>query len=146
MSAAEIFRPADAGQLAELVAWAVAEEQPLEIVGAGSKRSLGRPVEARHTLSTAALSGISLYEPEELVMGAAAATPLAVIEAELAERGQELAFEPADYGALLGEVPGRQTIGGVFACNLAGPRRLLRRLVGDVAQLVQHVPQEHREA
>ena len=57
-------------------------------------------------------------------MSAAAGTPLALIEAELAERGQELAFEPADYGALLGGEAGRQSIGGVFACNLAGPRRL----------------------
>ncbi len=70
------------------------------------------------------LAGISLYEPDELVMSAAAGTPLALIEAELAERGQELAFEPADYGALLGGEAGRQSIGGVFACNLAGPRRL----------------------
>ncbi|MFO1075618.1 MAG: FAD-binding protein [Geminicoccaceae bacterium] len=124
MSAAEIFRPADAGQLAELVAWAVAEAQPLEILGAGSKRGLGRPVAARHALSVAALAGISLYEPEELVMAAGAGTPLAQIEAELAERGQELAFEPADYGAVLGGAAGGQTIGGVIACNLAGPRRL----------------------
>ncbi|MFO1072674.1 MAG: hypothetical protein U1E17_08340 [Geminicoccaceae bacterium] len=78
----------------------------------------------RHALSVAALAGISLYEPEELVMAAGASTPLAQIEAELAERGQELAFEPADYGAVLGGAAGGQTIGGVIACNLAGPRRL----------------------
>ena len=57
-------------------------------------------------------------------MTAAAGTPLAQVEAELAECRQELAFEPADYGAILGGEPGRQTIGGVFACNLAGPRRI----------------------
>ena len=56
-------------------------------------------------------------------MSARAGTPLAMIEAELAERGQELAFEPADW-ALLGAEPGQQTIGGVFAANVAGPRRL----------------------
>jgi glycolate oxidase FAD binding subunit len=65
-----------------------------------------------------------MYEPEELVMTAAAGTPLREIEAELAESRQELAFEPADYGAILGGEPGRQTIGGVFACNLSGPRRM----------------------
>jgi len=123
VGAAEIHRPDDPAALTELIAWAAAEEQPLEILGAGTKRGLGRPVEAAHGLSLAGLAGISLYQPDELVMTAAAGTPLARIEAELAERGQELAFEPADYGALLGGEPGRQTIGGVFACNLAGPRR-----------------------
>ena len=124
MSEQDVHRPTNAGQLRELVAWAVAEEQPLEILGHGTKRILGRPVESRHAVSMAGLSGISLYEPDELVMGAAAGTPLAVIEAELAERGQELAFEPADLGALLAAAPASQTIGGVFAANVSGPRRL----------------------
>ena len=124
MSEQDVHRPTNAGQLRELVAWAVAEEQPLEILGHGTKRVLGRPIEAGHVVSTAALSGISLYEPDELVMSAAAGTPLAVIEAELAERGQELAFEPADLGALLAAAPASQTIGGVFAANVSGPRRL----------------------
>ena len=66
---------------------------------------LGRPVEAEHLVSVASLTGITLYEPDELVMSAGAGTPLAMIEAELAERGQELMFEPADYGALLGRRP-----------------------------------------
>lgn len=124
MEAQTTYRPADPAALAELVTWAAAEEQPLEILGGGSKRGLGRPVDAAQAVSLEGLTGISLYEPDELVMTAAAGTPLARIEAELAERGQELAFEPADYGALLGGEPGRQTIGGVFACNLSGPRRL----------------------
>ncbi len=119
-----IHRPADASQLREIVAWAVAEEQPLEIVGNGTKRIVGRPVESEHLVSVAGLAGITLYEPDELVMSAGTGTPLATIEAELAERGQELLFEPADYGALLGADPASQTIGGVFAANLAGPRRL----------------------
>lgn len=118
------WRPTGPDELAALVAWAVAEEQPLEVLGNGSKRGLGRPVEARHRLELSGLCGITMYEPEELVMTAAAGTPLARVEAELAECRQELAFEPADYGAILGGEPGRQTIGGVFACNLAGPRRI----------------------
>ncbi|MEK0082553.1 FAD-binding protein [Benzoatithermus flavus] len=118
-----ILRPKNAAELADLVAWAMAEEEPLEVLGAGTKRGLGRPVEASHAVSVAGLAGIDLYEPEELVMRAGAGTPLSVIEAALAEHGQELAFEPADYGALLGGAPGGQTIGGVFACNLSGPRR-----------------------
>src|SRR5687768_14911883 len=118
------YRPTSPDELTALVAWAVGEEQKLEVVGNGSKRGLGRPVEGAHRLELSGLSGVAMYEPEELVMTAAAGTPLAQVEAELAECRQELAFEPADYGALMGGEPGRQTIGGVFACNLAGPRRL----------------------
>ncbi len=118
------YRPGGPAELRELVAWAAAEEQPLEVLGRGSKRGLGRPVEAAHAVVMDGMAGIRLYEPEELVMAAGAGTSLAEIEAMLAERGQELAFEPADYGALLGGEPGRQSIGGAFACNLAGPRRL----------------------
>ena len=119
-----IHRPADSGQLCDLVAWAAAEEQPLEVLGRGTKRILGRPIEAEQAVSVEGLAGITLYEPDELVMSAGAGTPLAAIEAELAERGQELSFEPADYGALLAAEAGAQTIGGVFACNVSGPRRL----------------------
>lgn len=106
------------------MAEAVAARRPLEILGGGSKRDYGRPVEAEAAVSTAELRGITLYEPEELVMSALAGTPLTEIEAVLAEHRQQLAFEPADYGPLLGGEAGRQTIGGVFACNLSGPRRL----------------------
>ena len=57
-------------------------------------------------------------------MSAAGGTPLAEIEALLADNRQQLAFEPADYGPLLGGPAGRGTIGGAFACNLSGPRRI----------------------
>lgn len=117
-------RPRDAAQVLDTVRWAVAEEQPLELVGAGSKRGLGRPCQATHTLDLSALSGITLYEPEELVLSARAGTPLAEIEAALGERRQQLAFEPTDWGPLLGAEAGSQTIGGVLACNLSGPRRV----------------------
>jgi glycolate oxidase FAD binding subunit len=118
------FTPASASETLDVVRWAVAEESPLEIVGHGSKRGIGRPAQAEHTLDLSKLTGVTLYEPEELVLSARAGTPLAEIEALLTERGQQLAFEPIDYGPLLGGEPGRGTIGGVFAANLAGPRRL----------------------
>jgi glycolate oxidase FAD binding subunit len=118
------IRPGTTEELREAVAWAAAESTPLEIVGAGSKRGLGRPVEAATQVALDRLAGIGLYEPAELVMSARAGTPLADIEALLADNRQQLAFEPPDYGALLGGEPGRGTIGGVFACNLAGPRRI----------------------
>jgi glycolate oxidase FAD binding subunit len=118
------IEPGTAEELKEVVAWAVAEVAPLEILGAGSKRGYGRPVEAETRVTLERLGGIGLYEPAELVMSAQAGTPLAEIEARLAENHQQLAFEPPDYGPLLGGAPGRTTIGGVFACNLSGPRRI----------------------
>ncbi|MBV8651651.1 MAG: glycolate oxidase subunit GlcE [Alphaproteobacteria bacterium] len=116
------LKPADAAQLREMVAAAAAGAQPLEIVGGGSKRALGRPVQAAHTLDLSALTAIVDYEAAELVLTARAATPLAEIEAALAAKSQMLAFEPPDWGRLLGTSAG-QTIGGVLSCNLAGPRR-----------------------
>jgi glycolate oxidase FAD binding subunit len=117
-----LFKPADAPALREVVAWAAAAEQPLEIVGGGSKQSLGRPLQVAHTLDLSALSGIVAYEPSELVLTARAATPLGEIAAALDSHHQMLAFEPPDWGGLL-DTPAGQTLGGVLSCNLAGPRR-----------------------
>jgi glycolate oxidase FAD binding subunit len=121
---AQQIRPGTAEELREVIAWAAAAEAALEILGAGTKRALGRPVEADREVALDGLAGIGLYEPAELVMSAKAGTPLAEIEARLADSRQQLAFEPPDYGALLGGEPGCGTIGGVFACNLSGPRRI----------------------
>ena len=119
-----IFRPESAAQVVEAVAWAAAEEEPLEVLGRASKRAFGRPVQAGHGLELSGLAGITLYEAEELVLSARAGTPIAEVEAALAEKNQELAFEPPDLGPLLGGEAGAGSIGGVLACNLAGPRRI----------------------
>lgn len=119
------FCPADAREVRDVVAWAMAEEQPLELVGGGSKRPLGRPMQVAHVLDLSRLSGILDYEPAELVLTAHAATPLDELEAALAANGQRLAFEPPDWRRLLGTEDRRQTIGGVLACNLGGPRRIV---------------------
>jgi glycolate oxidase FAD binding subunit len=116
--------PETAEELAEIVAIAAAEKRPLEVIGQGSKRGFGRPVQTAYTLDLSALSGIVSYEPEELVLVARAGTPLADLEAALREHRQHLAFEPADYGPLYGGALGRGTIGGALATNLSGPRRL----------------------
>ncbi|TIW32738.1 MAG: FAD-binding protein, partial [Mesorhizobium sp.] len=118
------FTPSTAAETLSTVAWAAAEDSPLEILGHGSKRGIGRPLQTEHTLDLSKLSGVTLYEPAELVLSAKAGTPLADIESLLAENGQQLAFEPLDYGPLLGGELGRGTIGGVLAANLCGPRRL----------------------
>ncbi len=118
-----VFQPSDAAETAEVVAWAAAKNRPLEIVGGGSKRSLGRPSCTEHRLDVSRLAGIIDYEPAELILTARAATPMAEIEAQLEAKRQMLAFEPPDWRSLLGS-DGEPTLGGVLACNLAGPRRL----------------------
>jgi glycolate oxidase FAD binding subunit len=111
--------PRDADELAEIIR---THPRPLEPVGGASKRSIGRPIDADQ-LNLAALDGLLGYEPDELVLTARAATPLAVVEAALATHSQRLAFEPPNYGPLLG-VERAQTLGGVLATNLAGSRRV----------------------
>lgn len=119
----QALKPGTVDELVQAIEWAVTGVHPLEVIGGGSKRALGRPMQVERTLDLSAFSGIIEYEPEELVMTAGAATPLAEIEAALEENSQILAFEPADYGALLGSGAGA-TLGGALACNLSGPRRI----------------------
>ncbi len=120
----ETLRPVDEDQVRDAVRWAAAERKPLALFGADTKKGLGRPCQVEYGLSLAALSGIRLYEPDELVMSAGAGTPMAEIEAALAAENQQLDFEPPDLGPLYGAAPGGATVGGVFASNLAGPRRI----------------------
>lgn len=118
------FTPSTAAETLSTVQWAAAEEAPLEILGHGSRRGIGRPLQTEHTLDLSKLTGVTLYEPAELVLSARAGTPLAELEKLLDANGQQFAFEPMDYGPLLGVEPGKGTLGGVLASNLSGPRRL----------------------
>ncbi|MFL5063920.1 MAG: glycolate oxidase subunit GlcE [Xanthobacteraceae bacterium] len=120
----DTLKPRDVKDVEDAVQWALAQSKALEIVGGGSKRAIGRPAQTDLTLDLSGLSGVTLYEPEELVLSARAGTPLAEVEALIAAKDQMLAFDPMDYGPLLGGPSGRATIGGVLAANLSGPRRL----------------------
>lgn len=118
------LKPRDAEDVEAAVQWALAEGKTFEIVGHGSKRGIGRAAQWDLSLDLSGLSGVTLYEPEELVLSAKAGTPMAEIEALLAASNQELAFEPMDYGPVFGAAPGRGTLGGALAANLSGPRRI----------------------
>ncbi len=120
----DYHKPSDHKDIEAAVQWAIAGGKSLEIIGHGSKRLVGRPAQYDATLDLSGMAGITLYEPEELILSARAGTPLAEITALLASNGQELAFEPMDYGPLLGGAPGRGTIGGTLAANVSGPRRV----------------------
>jgi glycolate oxidase FAD binding subunit len=118
------LKPRDAAEVEQAVNWALAGGKTLEIVGHGSKRAIGRAAQWDATLDLSGLSGVTLYEPAELVLSAKAGTPLAAIESLVAANGQELAFEPMDYGPLLGGAAAAGTIGGALSANLSGPRRI----------------------
>ncbi len=121
----EIFKPETPEQVLDVVKWALDAEQALNVLGHGTKRDYGRPPDlGASELDLAALTGISLYEPGELVMSAAAGTPMRDIQAVLDEHDQHLAFEPPNLGPLLGSGSEMGTVGGLFACNLAGSRRI----------------------
>jgi len=121
---ADTLKPRDAKEVEDTVGWALAQGKTLEVMGRGTKRVIGRAAQWDATLDLSALTGVTLYEPEELVLSAKAGTPLAEIEALVAKSKQELAFEPMDYAALLGGDGGTGTIGGAIAANLSGPRRI----------------------
>src|SRR5262249_9426072 len=121
---ADTLKVRDGKEAEDVVRWALENEKSLELAGKGPKRAVGRPSQTDLTLDVSGLTGVTLYEPAELVLSARAGTPLAEIEVLLEKNNQELAFEPIDYGPLLGGEPNRGTLGGVIAANLSGPRRI----------------------
>ena len=120
----DTLKPRDTKEVEDALCWALDQDKPLEIVGAGSKRAVGRPSQTDMTLDISSITGVTLYEPEELVLSARAGTPIAEIETLVASKNQMLAFEPTDFGPMLGGAAGQGTIGGVLATNAAGPRRI----------------------
>ncbi len=121
---ADTLKPRDAKEVEEAVRWALGNDKSLELAGQGTKRGIGRPSQTDLTLDLSGLTGVTLYEPAELVLSARAGTPIDEIEVLLEKNNQELAFEPMDYGPLLGGEANRGTLGGVIAANLSGPRRI----------------------
>src|SRR5436190_6750658 len=121
---ADTVKPRDSKDVEAAVQWALSEGKTLEILGHGSKRGIGRAAQWDLSLDLSDLSGVTLYEPEELILSAKAGTPMAEIEALLAKNNQELAFEPMEYGPVFGGAPGAGTIGGTLGANLSGPRRI----------------------
>jgi glycolate oxidase FAD binding subunit len=121
---ADTLKPRDGKEVEDVVRWALDNDKPLELAGNGTKYGIGRPSQTDLTLDLSGLAGVTLYEPAELVLSARAGTPISAIEVLLNKHNQELAFEPIDYGPLLGAETNSGTLGGVIAANLSGPRRI----------------------
>ena len=115
--------PEDEAGVVAAVCEAGARREPLLVEGRGSKRSMLRPVQAARSLSTRNLVGVTLYSPTELIVSARSGTTVAELESHLEAGGQMLVAEPPDLSGVLG-VAGPQTIGGLVAANLSGPRRV----------------------
>jgi glycolate oxidase FAD binding subunit len=96
----------------------------LSLSGQSTKAEMGRPNQTDSSIASGALSGIALYEPAEMVISAKSGTPVSEVVRTLAEKGQQLPFEPMDYRPLLGS-KGEPTIGAVAAMNISGPRRIM---------------------
>ncbi|KRR02529.1 2-hydroxy-acid oxidase [Bradyrhizobium jicamae] len=113
----------DAKDVEEVVRAAIASEQPLEIIGHGSRRAIGHPMATNAVLDVSALNAVSSYEPNELIITVQAGAPLADVQSLIDSKNQQFAFEPMDTSSLLG-ASGNGTIGGMIGAGLAGPRRI----------------------
>ena len=118
-----IERPANEKQLSNFIKKIYKANIPVELIGSGSKRKIGKPLQCAKTLSLSDLNGIIEYLPEELYIKVKAGTPIEKIENELKKNNQHLAFEPIDFGYLLNGKSDYGTAGGQVACNISGPRR-----------------------
>ena len=96
---------------------------PVELIGSGSKRKIGKPLQCAKTLSLSKLDGIIEYLPEELYIKVKAGTSIQAIEQELKKNNQQLAFEPIDFGYFLNGKSDYGSAAGQVACNISGSRR-----------------------
>ena len=117
------FKPNSREEIAEIIKNCYKKNIPLEINGTKSKNKIGRNFQSEKTLDLSGYSGIIEYKPEELYIKVKAGTPLKEILEAIDKNNQQLAFEPIDFGFLFEGKSNGGTIGGVVACNFAGPRR-----------------------
>ena len=108
-----VLRPRTPEEVAEGLAGARAEGLGVVVMGGGRGLPPLAPERPFLVLSTAALSGIDVYEPGDLTFTAGAGTTLGDLEDRLGTEGQWLPLDP----------PGarERTLGGVVASGLGGP-------------------------
>jgi glycolate oxidase FAD binding subunit len=122
-AAVDTLKVRDVKDVEQVVRAALASEQPLEIVGHGSKRAVGQPMATNALLDLSALNAVTSYEPNELIITVEAGAPLNDVKSLIDSKNQQFAFEPMNTSMLLG-TPNIGTIGGMIGAGLAGPRRI----------------------
>ena len=123
--------PQNEKEVSEFVRQFYKSNIPIELVGSGSKRKIGKPIQSAKILNLSKLNGIIEYLPEELYIKVKACTPINQIEKELKKNKQQLAFEPIDFGYLFLGKSDYGTAAGQVACNISGPRRFKAGSVRD---------------
>ncbi|WP_350333066.1 glycolate oxidase subunit GlcE [Coralliovum pocilloporae] len=116
-------QPDSTDAMARFMEQAAGERKSVAISGGGTRSGLGRPIHTDYALNTGGLTGVTLYEPAELVLSARAGTPVADVEKLLADNNQMLPFEPMDHRTIYG-TNGTPSMGALAACNISGPRRI----------------------
>ena len=119
---AEIYSPSSENEVVDFIKDSYSLQTPIEISGNNSK-PIGRLIQCSKSLQFKNFNGIVEYLPEELYIKVKSGTSLALIEAELDKKNQELAFEPSDMGFLYSGKSNKGSVGGAVACNLSGSRR-----------------------
>ena len=116
--------PANEKEVSHLIKKFYKSNIPVELVGSGSKKEIGKPLQCGKTLNLSKLNGVIEYLPKELYIKVKACTPIYKIEELLKQNQQHLAFEPIDFGYLFHKKSDYGTAAGQVACNISGSRRI----------------------
>lgn len=123
---AERVAPSDVESLAALLRQATESQSVVQVVGGGTRQGYGRPPAPDLILDMGAISGIETWDPDDLTVTVGAGMPVAELEQTLAARSQT---------AVLPEVPGSSTVGGVIAAGISSLRR--GRLLGTRERMLE---------
>jgi glycolate oxidase FAD binding subunit len=102
----------------------------LRICCRDTKKKFGRKVEAEIDICLSKLTGVTYYDPKEMVITARAGTPIAELDDLIQQNGQHLPFEPLNFGDLYG-TKDRGSLGGAVSVNASGSRRIIAGAMRD---------------
>jgi glycolate oxidase FAD binding subunit len=111
-----VASPRTTEEVAAVTHYANENKLAIEIIGAGTKRSWGNPVNADIQLNTTRLVGVREHSWQDLTATVGAGTPWAVMQKALAVHNQHVALDPL--------WPETATVGGIIATNDSGALRL----------------------